>query len=238
MTFLKSSDTTRGGALFIILMAIALLGALSWAVISATEQQTTAPTSIQIGDQIARLLSQSAALAGAVGQMASVGDQAPVTLAGTGTGKLDSTAPGGAGWDAAPHGHKIYHPLGGGTKYISQTGTGTTLSEASNLANNFRISRGSIIQDVGDTNTVGDIVFTASVASLSACRKINQTVLGTAANAAPPVMGDTGFSSMIVNGTDTDVDTAVCPLCRGVSQACVGNASGTAWGYYRALLPQ
>jgi hypothetical protein len=51
-------------------------------------------------------------------------------------------------------------------------------------------------------------------------------------------MSDTAFTSMIVNGLNTTIDAAACASCAGVPRACVKNASGTAFGYYQALLPQ
>lgn len=229
---------SRGSALFIILVAIALLGALTWAVSYSTEQQTAAPDNLEVGEQIARLLAQGATLAGAVGHMASIGDQDPVALSGTGVNKLNTVIPGGPGWDTPPHATKIYHPLGGGVKYIAQTGTGTVLSPTKNVANDFKINASTWIDGVGPTNTGGDFLFTARVASLAACQKINAIVRGTPANAPPMAMLPSYFDDLFVNGLHLDIDENVCADCPGVARGCVDNATGDAWGYYQALLPQ
>jgi hypothetical protein len=190
-------------------------------------------------------VSQGALLAGALQQMVQNGGD-PTALASTdaATG-LNTVTPGGtppagyAIWDTAPHNYKIYHPYGGGVKYMSATGPAT---DSATVATNFRISKGSIVKGVGATNTVGDIVFTATVASLAACQRINQIVRGTAITATPPVATDAAYTALITNGTDTTLDdttgvTGTCAQCLNIPQACIVNTSGNAWGYYQVLMP-
>jgi hypothetical protein len=249
MTFQKKSNISKlrprenGNVFVLIFVAIALLGALTWAVSYSTQQQTSLSSNAEIDSQIAILMAQGSALSGAVQQMIVNGAEPSQLPTSDATYGLSTLTPGAVGWDIAPNTLKIYHPYGGGIKYETQTGTGAVLSNTANLANNFKISKGSIVKGVGPTDTVGDMVFTAAVASLAACQRINQLVRGTAATATPPTMTDIAYTAMIVNGTDTTLDdttggSGTCATCINIAQSCVRNTSANAWGYYQVLYPQ
>lgn len=228
-----SNPYERGNALFIILLVVMLLGALTWAVSQSTQQQTDSTTTMQADSQIQRLFSQGALLSGALQQMVANGEN-PSTL----YTSISTIAPADTGWDTAPHSYKIYHPYGGGVKYMNQTGTGAALSDTANLANNFKISAGSIVKGVGQSDTGGDVLFTATVSSSTACQRINTLLTGTSTMA---VLSNAAFTALITNGTNTtlSIASATCISgCDNVPQACVRNNSDSAYGYYQVLLPQ
>jgi len=224
----------RGGALYIVLIAIILLAALTWAVSKSSEQQTNMSSSVQIDNQISRMTAQAALLAGALQQMVANGED-PLQL----PTNLSTVRPGDTGWDTAPNNYKIYHPYGGGVKYMASTGSGTA-SDTTNLATNFQISPGSIVKGVGATDTVPDILFLAVVNSASACQRIN-TLLGVPTTL--PVLSNAAYTNLFVTvppvATTLSVAGGTCTSgCDNVARSCVQNTSGNAWGYYQVLLPQ
>lgn len=234
----------HGGVFAYILISIALVGLLTYAILQMRAQPVGANTSVmQKREQVVRLVQYGTLLTDALQQMIANGAD-PATLA----GNLDRIT-GGNAWDTAPHGFKIFHPYGGGVQYMSQTGTGSVLHAETNLANNFQIRTGSYVKGVGatdatDTPNVPDIILTASVASLEVCRLINTMVLSPALSAlSPPTVEDaTAYGNLFTetagatNATLEDT-TPTCTNCVNRAQSCVRDSGSTNFGYYRVLLP-
>lgn len=239
----------RGAVFFYIFLVIALLGTLTYVISQMGQSDSGVQSSAQQSDQVSRLLGQAALLTGALQQMI-VNGADPNTL-----GANLITVTGGATWDDGVNNRfKIYHPYGGGVKYIGQTGTGTgtALDDSSNMANNFQIRTNYYVKGVGPTDITSsphypDILFTASVSSKAACQLINMKVRGTAAAAAPPkVTDDATFTHMFIDATntaDTKLDDNLgggantCAGCVNLLQSCVSNNADDAYGYYQVLLP-
>ena len=218
----------RGNVLFFLFLMIGLLAVLTVVATSRNAQVFGIKDDVIRDEQIARLLAYSATLSGAVQQMVASNSMSPQGM----YWSLSVIAPGAAGWDTAPHGFKLFHPYGGGVTHMSATGS-TSSSET--VATNFRISTGSIINGVGDTNAViGDIVFTATIANSASCQAINKKVWG---STTMPTMSDAAYTAMITNGTNTTVAAGNCANCVNKAAACVVNVSGNAYGYYQVLLP-
>jgi hypothetical protein len=201
-------------------------------------------------EQVSRLVAQASLLSGAIQQMIANGEDANALASNL------STITGGNNWDTTtpiPHKYKLYHPYGGGVKYMSQTGTGTALSDNTNMANNFQIRTASYVKGVGATDSTTaypDILFTAQVSSLAACQRINNIVRGTALTATPPTVTNTNtsFANLFTDAT-LDVlgrgatnaaledTTPTCTACVNVPASCVQNTGATLFGYYQVLLP-
>jgi hypothetical protein len=237
----------RGGALFIVLLAIAMLAVLTWAVAKQDRgASTTTLNATQMDTQVNLLLGQGALLAGAVQQMVANGADTTKIYTTDVTYGLNTVTPGGTpptgygAWDdssTSPNALKIYHPYGGGVKYMSQTGTGASLSDTANVANNFLISKGSIVKGVGPTDTAGDILFTAVVSSSAACQRINSRLTG---SSTLGVVADASYTALFTNGTNTTLaNGSTCTSgCDNAARQCVRNVSDNAYGYYQVLLPQ
>ncbi len=219
----RSFRGERGNVLFMILLAIVVLGALTMAISqNSTEQSDVIPRQTQ-DDQINRMLTYASALGSALQQMVVSGEN-PLTL----YSSLSLLKPGDAGFETSPNNLKIYHPLGGGITYQSASSPDTNA-----IATNFNINAGSIITGVGATNTIGDIVFVATVSSAAYCARINQILYN---SAAVPTMNSATFTSLFTNNTTVTVNGGNCASCVNMKQYCVTNGSG-AWGFYAALLP-
>jgi hypothetical protein len=231
----------RGMAFFYVFLAIAVMALLTYTVTRIGKGSTALPESAARREQVTRLVEQAALISSAIQQM--IGGGADATAIASNL----STITGGNTWDTGPHRYKIYHPYGGGVKYMSQAGTGSALSD-DNIADNFQVRTGSYVKGVGATDAGGspaypDILFTARVFSLEACQAINTAVNGAAATATPPTVEDaTSFSNLFTNTTGAtnatlEDTTPTCTNCLNITQSCVRDSGGTAFGYYQVLLP-
>ncbi|MDD9900518.1 MAG: hypothetical protein OXT65_06030 [Alphaproteobacteria bacterium] len=231
MPQLDKTDTSnigrKGNILFIILIAVALLAALSAVVTRSTNDDHLAYGDAATRDeQISRLLTYSSTLSAAIRQMIASGAD-PASL----YSNLSTLVEGDVGWNTAPHRYKIHHPYGGGVAYMSRTGPS---GNSSTVAWDTAISPDSIVTGVGGTDvTIGDIVFIADVNNNDSCERINDKLYS---SITMPVMSDAAFTALF-NATTTTIDGTNCANCVNRAQACITNVSGNAWGYYHALLP-
>lgn len=229
--FLSSSPAhrhgERGNVLLLIMAAIVLLGLLTQMVSRSSQQQSDVIELQTRDNQINAMFTQSSTLNGAIQQMVANGED-PATL----YQNLLMTAPGDGGFETAPHRFKVYHPLGGGVNYMSRSSS--TSDGSAVVADNFKINPGSIVTGVGPTDaTIGDILFTASIASDSYCQRINELITG---STHVPVL-DTAVFDDLLAGTPVTIDGTNCADCVRVPRICVSNTGGSAWAYYAVLLP-
>jgi hypothetical protein len=221
----------RGNILFIILIAIALIALLTELVSLSSQEQSDAVTRQIQDDQISRMMDQASALSGALNQMALNGEDDTSSDPTRLYNKLNQVKPGEAGYETPPHSTKIYHPYGGGITYMS-----ASTPDPDAVAFGYAINAKSIITGIGDTDvTVGDIVFTAKLATAAACQRVN-TILSNSGG-VPPVMATATFDALFTAGTTVTVSAANCASCVNVARLCVSNTGATAWGFYAALYP-
>lgn len=215
-----------GNVLFMILVAIALLGIIT-AIVSNYSSEQKETLDRQTSDaQISVLLNHASTLGVAVMNLTIQGVE-PTSVYQV----LSTVKPGDVGFDAEPHQYKIYHPLGGGVGYASSTSN--TTSEA--MATNFNINKESIIMGVGRSDAiVGDVLFTAKIVSSDYCKTINKKISGTT---ALPEMDNDTFDSLFNNNETVTIDSSNCTNCVNVSGICVRNSSDSQWGFYSALFP-
>lgn len=214
----------RGNVLFLILIAIAVLAMLTWAIShSSTEQSGIIPSQTR-DDQINRTISYASTLALAIQQMTITGAD-PATL----YTDLSVLKPGDAGFETGSNAFKIYHPLGGGITPLS-----ASAPDATAVATNFSINKTAIITGVGATDvTTGDVVFTANISAASYCARMNQIITG---STTVPAM-DTAAFNKLFTATTVTIDAAACASCVNKARLCVSNSGATAWGFYSALFP-
>lgn len=222
-----SPQRERGNALIYVLIAIALLAALTLSLSQNHQTDTQFVDNAESDEQIARLLGYAGTAANAINQMV-VGGIKPETMYTT----LDLVRPTDAAYNTPPHSAKLYHPLGGGLEPQDATSFSTSNSR---LAYSFKINKGAIVQDIGPTQaTVGDILFTARISTLTQCRRINSLLRG---NATVPVLTSASFTSLFDTGSAVSLTSANCAGCVGVAQQCVSNTGASQFGYYAALFP-
>lgn len=221
------NHSEQGNALFIIMIAIAVLGMLSYTVMQSSQQPTGLADDTARDEQIARMFAYAATTAGTLNQMVAAGAD-PATLYTT----LDTTAPTAAGFSTAPFDTKLYHPHGGGLNYVTSSGAA---SASATVATTYRINNASIITDVGPSNaSIGDIPFTAVITSAAACERINYMLTG---SIAMPVMEIATYQNLFLNNVAVTLNSTTCADCVAKAQICVVNSDTTGWGYYSALLP-
>lgn len=214
-----------GNVLIIILVAIAAIAMLTYAVTQSSEQQSDTITRQTIDDGVSRLLTQAATLEGAVQQLVMNGEDASALYS-----TLSVLKPGDAGFATSPHNLKIYHPLGGGITYMPGS-----VSGSETVATDAGINRSSIVTGVGATDAViGDILFTAKVSTAAYCGRINQILTG---SATVPVLATFDFDALFTAGTPVTITAINCANCVNIPKLCVSNTTADAWGFYASLLP-
>ena len=215
----------KGNVLFIILIAIAALALLTQMLSHSSVEQSDALSRQAQDDEISRMLTQAAVLSGAIRQMVINGEDAAALYL-----NLSILKPGDAGFETSPHYLKIYHPFGGGIKYMSSSS-----GSSSTVATDFNISSASIITGVGATDTLGDILFTSKISSESLCKKVNKILTGS--TAVPPILATADFD-LLFAGTAITIAAGNCASCVNIPRLCVSNAAATEWGFYASLLPK
>ena len=215
----------KGNVLFIILIAIAALALLTQMLSHSSVEQSDALSRQAQDDEISRMLTQAAVLSGAIRQMVINGEDAAALYL-----NLSILKPGDAGFETSPHYLKIYHPFGGGIKYMSSSS-----GNSSTVATDFNISKASIITGVGATDTLGDILFSAKISSEALCQKINKILTGS--TAVPPILATADFD-LLFAGTAVTIAAGNCASCVNIPRLCVSNTAATEWGFYASLLPK
>ncbi len=240
-------EQERGNVLFMILIAIAVLAMLTYALSQDSTQQSGVLPQQTSADQINRMLTYASALGGALQQMVTNGEDPNALCT-----NLSTVQPGGGGFDTAPNNFKIYHPLGGGITPMANSSP-----DANAVATFYWINTGSSIAGVGctpgSTTTgscndgsgstacttgsctacTGHIVFTALISALSYCQQANQIVNG---STAVPTMNSSAFASLFASHTTVAVTAANCALCVNVARLCVTDGGGN-YGFYADLFP-
>lgn len=232
----------HGNVLFMILIAVMLLGLLTYAISQSSSQQSNALPQQTVDAQINQLIAYTSAIGGALQQMGTNGED-PNTL----YSAVDVTPPSSdAAFNTGTSNLKLYHPLGGGITYQSQS------APTNAIATNFNINPNAIVTGVGCTSgagcivtsapSTGHIVFGATISSLGYCQRINYKLNGTSLTTTPPVMTTADFD-LLFPATPQSSTTAVTigsdctPSCANIPRLCVSNAAATAWGFYADLFP-
>ena len=223
--FHRPKNNETGNVLFIILIAIAALALLTQMLSQSSVEQSDAMSRQAQNDEIYRMLTQAATLSSAIQQMVMNGENADTLYL-----NLSILKPGDAGFETSPHHLKIYHPFGGGIKYMSSSS-----GSNSTVATDFNISNASIITGVGATDTLGDILFSAKISSEAFCQKINEILTGS--TAVPPIVATADFD-LLFAGTAVTIAAGNCASCVNIPRLCVSNTAATEWGYYASLLPK
>lgn len=213
--FSNDRHAQSGNAIFIVLIAIVVLGLLTNMLSKTSEQQADGLSRETRQIDVERLLNHAGVLSLTVNNMIA-----------NGTDPDDVTAikSGDAGFTTAPHQAKIYHPLGGGIAYIDELGSAT----------DFIIAMDQTITGLGSSdalNTGAEIVFVAQVPQ-SLCAAINDRLLG---SSTIPTMTDANFTVFIADSGAQVITAGICASCVNAPRQCVGNVAGTGFAYYDAM---
>lgn len=222
----------HGNALIYVLIAVALFAALSFTL----GRQTDSDEVGSLDDGRAELFATQ--LISYAAQSASVIDQMLIT--GSEIDDLDFTLPTAAGFNTAPHIHKVYHPAGGGLNpgRIPEAATTNAITDP---AAGWYLGRFNNVEWTPSASH--DVVLVAYQIAEPICAKINEHITG---STAIPVMTDSIRETMIddalYTGSNIDLTTDnagdICPDCDRVPSLCVQNQATSAYGFYSILADQ
>ncbi len=214
-----------GNALVYVLIAIALFAALGFTL----SRQNDGSGANQLSDQEAtlyatQLISYSAQAKSAIDQMFFTGSEID---------DLDFTLPNEAGFNAPPHMHKVFHPLGGGLNpgnlpQKAQTEIATTPPA------NWYLGRFNNIE--WTATTAHEVILTAYQIKQEVCAKINKHLTG---NTTIPALNGSMSRYLIDTVSNSGMTTVsgspVCTACHQVTSMCVSNAGETAFSFYTII---
>lgn len=220
-----------GNVLFIILIAVALLASLSYAVTQSTRGGTDAFTKERNALMSDEIISYGNTLANAVGQL---------RLRGCSTNQISFEnnisalyANGSAPSDNTCH---VFHPEGGGMTYqltdpkaITDGGTGIYFDGSME------------IEDIGRTcgaAACSDLTFYVRDLKQGTCIQLNNKLSVTNPSDIPPVDNDVDFDPFTGAYTYdlTLGDTVTSATIAGRKSACVQESSGSTYTFYRVLI--
>ena len=212
----NNNHTQHGGALFYILIAVALLGALTFTITRQGAQEGGLPG--QMTDERARILSGD--IMNHVTTMRSALQQM-VTFAVVDLANVSFVRPSEADFETTPpaNGDKLFHPAGGGvpefttgTEAYFDTTTGSTgwvYQAGTNVA----------WSETGASDLIASFVDLHPLI----CAAVNQRINGS--TDIPSAPGLT-WEDIFQNGaTDTDFTATACPACEGRISLCINNGT-------------
>lgn len=211
-----------------ILIALALLGALTFTLTRQAEQG---------GDDIAQdqadlLATQVIAYAGAAKQVI---DQ--MTMSGSNVNALSFVTPNQTSFDTGSNIHKVYHPSGGGLSYkTADPKFFDSLIAFSNPEEGFYIGRYN--NTVWTPTSALDVLFSVYGIKQSICEALNRRITG-----SPTIPTHGSTRTALVPGEYHNLGTnsfnpGQCPACEGMPSLCVSNGDASVFIYYSILLPK
>lgn len=222
---LTAKARQAGNAMIYVLLAIALLAALS---MTLTRQSGTGGNDLsqEEADMLAlQVIAYAASAQQVVEQM---------VMSGTPVANLNFLPPNHGNFAVGPDIHKIYHPAGGGLNY-KQTDSRIFIERPTPNGGWYMVRFNNV---EWTPTTQHDVILTAFNINKLVCEAINKKITGNAKS----VPGFMGLASALVGsengaGGNNDLTADICPNCEGHSSLCIDNTAG-AYSFYSILLPQ
>ena len=223
----RDNASIRGNALIYILLALALLGALTMILGQQSDE-----TSQDLSSEKAQLVTtKTVAYAGSV---KNVIDQ--MMMSGSNINNLNYVTPNQTSFDNGSNINKVFHPSGGGLGYEPPSPdlfvTGTSTPAAGWYLGRFN--------NVEWTKTASqDIILAAYNINQSVCAAINKKITGS--SAIPMVLGPSaGFFVDSTNGgpPNQNLTVAACSACEGQPALCVAGDGNINFTYYNIISGQ
>tara|TARA_R110002072_G_scaffold227579_1_gene384428 strand:- start:160 stop:846 length:687 start_codon:yes stop_codon:yes gene_type:complete len=211
----------KGNVLIYVLIAIALFGALSFALSRQTRNSGTEDLDEAKAELYAVQLITYAT------QAKSVIDQMMFT--GSDIDELDFTTPSETSFNTAPHIHKVFHPQGGGLTLA--TIPKNAIHEISSV-NGAKWYLGRFNNVEWSKTSATEIILTAHQINEKVCAAINNKITGF--TTIPLLTGDIK-DFLLDTSTNNDLTASSCAACEGYVTLCVGNNAGSAYSFYTVL---
>lgn len=215
----------RGNALIYILLALALLAALTMALSRGAGTGGDDLAADQAELATTRMVAYAGSAKSVVDRMLMSGSQVP---------DLVLLRPNQAGFDAGSNIHKIYHPAGGGLAFKEPT-SDIFVTAADTPAPGWYFTGEMNVE--WTPSAADDLVFVAYRIHRSLCENINKKITGSADIPILTVTDET-FLPTLDGGTPGDLDTAACAECEGYPSLCVSNAAESNYSYYNVIEAQ
>ena len=210
----------RGNAMIYVLIALALFGALTFAL----SNQNNQADGQNIDDEVAELYTNE--LLEYVVSAQQVVDM--MLASGSEVDDLSFVNPTSTGFDTGSHIHKVFHPQGGGLNY--QKKFNEAISRRSDAG--WYVQTG--VNVIWTPTTGNDVILSALRIDKTICENINKKITG---NITTPQL-TTGLENIFDPGVTTDLDTISCPNCDGYPSLCVLNQAGDLYGFYSIIAAQ
>lgn len=211
----------KGNALIYVLIAIVLFAALNFSL----SGQSTSSNTKDLDDAHAELYADQ--LLAFASQAKTAIDQMIIT--GSSIDDLDFTLPSEAGFNTAPHIHKVFHPAGGGLSLANLPDDAK--QEVSNVpVAGWYLGRFNNVE--WTKSTAMDVILTAYQINKKICEAINKKVLGTPT--IPAVTGEMR-NYFLERAGNVDFEISDCADCEGFSSLCVRNSPTTTYSFYNIV---
>lgn len=221
----KRAKTQNGNALIYIILALALLAALTM-VIAQQGDQDNDDLSYETKEVLTtKVIAYTGSAKNVIDQM---------VMSGTNSANLVFSHPNSPSFDNAPYADKVFHPQGGGLSYQIAD---TSIFPATTVpASGWYIN--------GETNiewtpsSENDVMLVAYGISQSICENLNKKIKD---DTTIPALTGT-FKNILLSSEDGGggdvLDTTSCAACDGYPALCVSDAGATIFAYYNIILAQ
>ncbi len=226
---LKDRMAKSGNAMIYILLALALLGALTMTMMRGNETGGDDLTQDEAELLALQVIAYASTAKNAVDQM---------VMSGSPVNSLNFTLPSDPTFNNAPIIHKVFHPAGGGLIYKTPDPK-IFISLASTTP-----SPGWYIGQFNNTEwtptAANDVMFSAVYIKREICEAINKkitgsTVIPTHSNIRRHIV-DTQYHGL--GNSNFTVASSACPSCNGFPSLCISSNPAQYYSYYSILLPQ
>ena len=220
-------SAVRGNAMIYVILALALLGGLTMLLMKQGSESSDLTY-----EQSELLTTKTVAIAASAKNIV---DQ--MTMSGSPIASLSFLKPDDAGFDTAPHIHKVFHPEGGG---FSLPVPDSALFTGTDAAPKPGWYMGRFNNIEWTPTAANDILFVAYDISAAACAAINKKITGT--TTIPVVTGST-TEQFFVNvfyggGANANFMEANCATCKGYPSLCGASTGNTTYTYYNIISGQ
>lgn len=227
---MSSHSSSSGNAFIYILLAVALLGGLSFVLSKGNENNPGSELADASAKATAAQILSYASQAGmAVDQMVSNG---------TTIDNIDFKMPSNSNFNTAPTINKLFHPDGGGLQYKPLPKSAYT-TELLSPANGYYVGR---FNNFEWTPTVSqDVIFAAYGLSLAVCQQLQLKISGTTTipGTASGVPKSYFIDTAVTGTANANLTATICAACDGMVASCVRNgaitSSSTVYTFYSIL---
>lgn len=209
-----------------ILLALALLGALTMAMMRGNETGGDDLSKDEAEVLATKVIAYSAAAKNVVDQM---------IMSGTPVASLNFVIPSEATFNTGSHIHKVFHPAGGGLAY--QTFDSNMKTSTASSTAGWYVVRFNNVEWTPTTNR--DVIIVAYQLKKEICENINKKITG---NTTIPTLNGSMAEYLLGiahgAGAEYDLTATACSGCSGYPALCLSNAGATAYSYYSVISPQ